>query len=306
MTIKRPYLSKTRQILTMLIALFAGVELAHAGSGDALGCLIEPNRIAEIGSPVVGVLESVLVERGDFVKKGQILARLTSGVERAAAAAAAARSRSEIEVGLAESNQDLAMRKHQRTIELQRQNFLSPQALDQVESELVLAKLKLTQARHDLKISEREYELTNAQLNQRFLRSPFSGYVMDRYLSPGERVEVKPVLRLAATDPLHVEVVLPVSLYGKIRIGMTAAVTPDFVDSQPRSAWVIRIDRFIDPASNSFRVRLELPNAHAELPSGLRCSIHWETPVAEPVKSRAPARAVPGLKGDTAYRPRSL
>lgn len=294
--INQHFRSKSRQILAGLLGVFVWCAPVQAGAGEALGCLIEPSRIAEIGSPVVGVLESVQVERGDFVKKGQVLARLTSGVEHAAIAAAEVRSRTQLEVDLAQSNQDLAIRKHQRTLELQRQNFLSSQAVDQVETEVVLAKLKLAQALHDLKIYERENDLAHAQLNQRALKSPFTGFVTDRYLSPGERVEGKPVLKLAAIDPLHVEAILPISLYGKIKLGMIASVIPDFVDSQERYARVSQVDRFIDPASNSFRVRLQLPNPNAELPPGLRCKIRWNTPQFAPAKISPPAPAVPRAK----------
>ena len=50
---------------------------------ESLGCLIEPDRVADVGTQVVGVLEQMKVERGDTVSAGQILARLTAQVERA-------------------------------------------------------------------------------------------------------------------------------------------------------------------------------------------------------------------------------
>jgi Membrane-fusion protein len=276
---------RTRRLAAVLFLACPGACLigpAHAAPSDPLGCLITPNHTAEIGSPVIGVLESVRVERGDFVKKGQVLARLNSGVERAAAGAAAARARLEAEVDLARANVDLAERKHKRTQDLERQNFLSAQAMEQVEIETVLAKLKLAQTSQELRVAERESDLAGAQLGQRSLRSPFTGFVMERYMSPGERVENKPVLKLAAIDPLWVELIMPVADYGKIRLGERADVSPETIDTAARSARVIQIDRFIDPASNSFRVRLSLPNPKGNLPPGLRCKIHWADVAAAP------------------------
>ena len=57
---------------------------AGAQSFQPLGCLIEPHRVVELGSPVIGVIESMEVERGDRVRKGQVIATLRADVERAA------------------------------------------------------------------------------------------------------------------------------------------------------------------------------------------------------------------------------
>ena len=48
------------------------------------------------------------------------------------------------------------------------------------------------------------------------------------------------------------------------------------VDAEVRTANVIVVDRVIDAASNSFRVRLELPNPDNALPPGLRCKVEFE------------------------------
>src|SRR5262245_16012897 len=59
----------------------AGQAAKPAG---ALECLIEPSMVVNVGSPVDGVIEQVLVDRGAQVTKGQVVARLQSGVEAAA------------------------------------------------------------------------------------------------------------------------------------------------------------------------------------------------------------------------------
>ncbi len=50
---------------------------------EVLEGLIEPYMVVNVGSPVPGILETIKVDRGDMVKKGQVLATLKSGVERA-------------------------------------------------------------------------------------------------------------------------------------------------------------------------------------------------------------------------------
>ena len=59
------------------------MSFVWAGEGDALDCIIEPHDVVEISSPVQGILEMVNVERGDTVKKGQVVAKLKSGIEEA-------------------------------------------------------------------------------------------------------------------------------------------------------------------------------------------------------------------------------
>ena len=51
-------------------------------SGE-LECLVEPFMTVNVGSPVDGVLEQVTVNRGDRVRKGQVVAKLRDGVEAA-------------------------------------------------------------------------------------------------------------------------------------------------------------------------------------------------------------------------------
>jgi RND family efflux transporter MFP subunit len=236
-----------------------------------LGCLIEPFRVADIGSPVIGVIESVKVERGDRVDKGQVLATLRADVERASVDVAAGRAQAIGEYNAAVANADLARQKLVRAQDLADKQFISTQALEQARAEAGVADHRLAQAKEQRGILAREYELAQAQLQLRTIRSPSAGVIADRYMSAGERVEEKPVFRVAVVDPLRVEVVLPASLYGTVRAGALMNIAPEFPNAGTRQAKVVLVDRLIDGASNTFRVRLELPNAGMTLPAGLRC-----------------------------------
>src|SRR6185436_6307744 len=61
---------------------------AGAAGADEFDCLIEARQKVEIRSSVEAVIESVRVQRGDFVSKGQVLVTLEAGPERAAQALA--------------------------------------------------------------------------------------------------------------------------------------------------------------------------------------------------------------------------
>ena len=258
------------------IALVAAITAQAAPpqpqvQSQPLGCLIEPHSVSDVGSPVVGVIEAIHVERGDRVQAGQPVATLRADVERVSVTVAQGRAQAQGELRAAEANAELARQKLVRAQDLANQQFISSQALEQARAEAMVAENRLTQAREQRDIYIREHELARAQLGLRTIRSPSTGVVADRYLSPGERVEEKPMFRIAVVDPLRVEVVLPASLFAVMQKGTVIRITPDFPKAQARLARVTVVDRLVEGASNTFRVRLALPNADGSLPAGLRC-----------------------------------
>jgi RND family efflux transporter MFP subunit len=307
-------------------AFLAAAALPVGVQAEPMGCLIQPFQEAEVGAQVVGILDRVMVERGDLVKRGQPVAMLNSDVERAATAAARLRAEATAELQAAASNHDFAQKKKVRTQDLYRQNFVSQQVKDQASTEADVAEMRLKQAREQMRQAHQELALAQAQLAQRTIRSPFTGVVVERYLHEGERVEDKPVVKVATVDPLRVEVIVPSSHFNKIKQGMTASVKPEMADVELRSAKVVVVDRMIDAASNSFRVRLELPNPGNELPPGLRCKVEFDglnaasqdaaikpqqpagrgepaSPSGKPVGSNTPAKAAAQQKQSVAVAP---
>lgn len=281
--------------------LLVGACLVPLGAAaQALGCLIEPHRISDVGSPVIGVIASTLVERGDRIVAGQVLATLRSEVERQSVAVASSKAQAVGELKAAEANAELARQKLARAVDLANQQFISSQALEQARAEAMIAENRLAQAREQRNVFAREHELAQAQLGLRTIRSPISGVVVERYLSAGERVEEKPIYRIAVVNPLRVEVVLPAAAYPSVRQGMEVSVTPDFPGAQARVARVSLVDRLIDGASNTFRVRLELPNADHALPAGLRCKA--DLGIELPGRKAGPASAAPAAALSAASR----
>ena len=136
------------------------------------------------------------------------------------------------------------------------------------------------QAREQREVSRQEREVASAQLGQRTIRSPIDGVVAERFVSAGERVDDKPLLRIAKVDPLRVQLVVPVALYKQIAIGGSAKVMPELPGAVALTAQVTMVDKVIDAASNTFRVHLELPNPDGALPAGLRCKAEFNLPAA--------------------------
>jgi membrane fusion protein, heavy metal efflux system len=241
---------------------------------DALGCLVEPSIVIDVSSPVAGLLDRVAVERGDLVSKGQLVASLESRVEKASVELALTKLKNDAEIRSAESNEDFARKKHARNENLHRDGVVSAQVREQAETEAALAVEKLKQTKEARAITEQEVHLARSQLSLKTISSPITGMVVERYLSAGERADEKPILKIAQIDPLRVEAILPASLYGRVKAGMMAKVTPELIGEQGRNAAITLVDKVIDPASNTFRVRLELSNKDYSLPSGVRCKIN--------------------------------
>ena len=253
--------------------------------------------MADLGSPVIGVVESIKVDRGDVVRKGQVLAVLRNDVERATAEVARARAVAEGEIRQAEANRDFSRQKMQRAEDLVAKHFVAQQALDQARAEFQVADQRLAQSREQQRVWSRELGVAQAQVGLRQVRSPFDGVVVERYLTAGERVEEKPVFKVARIDPLRVEVIVPAARFGSIQVGETASVKPDLPNAVAVGATVTLVDKVMDAASNTFRVRLALPNPDGRLPAGLRCRISFAEPVAAPVAAaRGEESTVGGLR----------
>lgn len=284
--------------LAPALAETTGPVATTTGSSQAtLGCLIEPDKVADLGSQVIGVVEGLRAERGDFVRKGQVLAQLRSDLERATAEVARTRASTEADLRSAEASRDLAQQKLRRAEELVARNFIAHQALDQARVDFRVAEQKLLQTREQLRVWGREVSVAEAQVGLRSIRSPFDGVVVERYLSLGERVEERPVFRIARIDPLRVEVIVPVARYGTIRAGDLASVRPDLPGALPLDATVSVVDRVVDAASNTFRVRLRLPNPENRLPAGLRCRISFGDSAVRPTSGGA-GRTMEGFRMD--------
>ena len=240
--------------------------------------MIEARQMVEIRSPVEAMIESVRVKRGESVMKGQILFTLESGPERAAFALAQSRAQAVGEIKAAEARVDITLKKLRRAEELVNQNFISLTARDEAEAEHKLATEELRRAQENQKIAQHEAKRAAEVLAMRTIRSPFTGIVVEVLLKPGEFGAITfkdPILKLAEIDSLHVEVILPISLYRKVNPGQRATVMPEQPVGGRYTTAVKIVDRVVDAASGTFGVRLELPNRDRGLPAGVRCKVQF-------------------------------
>ena len=292
----------------LLIALLPALNCnAQAVEDGSLDCLIEPLMVVQIGSRADGVLEEVLVDRGDDVSRGQLLAALDSLPERAALELA--RQRASEDVGVRSSQVKLAFgqRRADRYAGVHLADAVTELEKDEMVTAAWLARLQVDEAHANRLIASLEMARVEALLQQRRIVSPLNGVVVERLMNPGERVTDTPILTLAQIDPLKVEVIVPVALLGSVRVGATATVHPEAPMGGEYLATVTVVDRVIDARSGTFGVRLELPNPDHALPGGLRCRVRFGPSQSTPQTALAPLPTEADMPAQTApATPRAL
>jgi RND family efflux transporter MFP subunit len=278
----------------ILIAILVPVASMNAETVEYDG-LIEPYVVVDIGTPAEGIVDRVTVDRSSSVKKGQTLVVMESSVERAVLAKAKAMATFDSEIGLQKTQLTFAIRTHARFDKLK---GIASYDKDQAATEILRVKHRLEQAREKSTLAKLELRKAQAIVNRCWIKSPISGVVVERYVSPGEYVDSQPLLRVAQIDPLRVEVIIPAQMFSRIIPGMTATIVPELPEYGEQIATVIIVDKLIDAASSTFGVRLELPNAEQQIPSGLRCLVRFEIDQNEAQTKKVTARVESGLTQD--------
>ena len=269
---------KSRLITQILIVLFAAMALnsqLHATGHEQLDCVIEPGMVVDLSSRIDGILETLHVDRGDWVAADDEIARLESGAEAAAVEYAQARSVMEAEIRSLQVSLAYGWRNRKRLSELHKKELVSAEEIDRVKTETRIAKHKLQQAEENKRLAELELVRAQETLKRHIIRSPINGVIAERYLDPGESVEDQPIVKIAQIDPLRVEVVVPVSMFGQITAGQKAIVRPESAIGGRYESTVKIVDPVINAASGTFRVTLMLPNPERKLTSGLRCEVSF-------------------------------
>jgi len=260
-------------IATFFWLSYAGIAAAQ---DDSFDCVLESKSTIELQSAEAGLIDEVLVKRGDQVKKGQVVARLESRQE--ALVAERARIRAEKDTGIAAAEAQAVFRREemQRLADLRASNSIPEREFATAEVESKLAAIAVETAVMEHEVAEVEYQQARNRLERRSIRSPVDGIVVDVTLHPGEYLhEQAKMMTIAEADPLYAETFMPVSLYGTVKIGTMAEVRPEAPIGGIYNALVSVVDNVFDAASRTFRVRLILPNDGYRLPAGLRCEVRF-------------------------------
>jgi RND family efflux transporter MFP subunit len=243
---------------------------------EEFACLIQPKMVLKLGTPVPGLLSDVLVDRGAIIKKGDVIARLESGVEETALSLAKARAVNDATVRSNRVKMEFQRRKEERTKQLRKNENISVSLADEAETAARVAEIDLDESKVNLELAQLEMARASEVLNQRTIRSPINGVVVSRALGPGEYAfDQAHLVTVSQIDPLNVEVYLPLSLFGRIHLGDIAEVYLEQPVGGRYAATVTIVDHVFDAASGTIGVRLEIPNPDYRLPAGLKCQVRF-------------------------------
>lgn len=264
-------------LIALLSPAWCFAETASITAATDFDCVIEAQQLVKLSSPVVGVIARLDVDRGDVIRAGQVLGNLEDAIERANLALARVKAGNEFPVTTIQARLRFLRRKMERAAELVARSAGSQANFDEAESDVKVAEQQLKEAQLNFNLAQIELQHAQAALEQKTLRSPIDGLVVERLLLPGEyRNEQSPILTLAQINPLRVEVFVPTRYYRQIVLGTQAVIEPEQPIGGAYKAGVAVVDKVMDAASGTFGVRLSLPNSNLSLPAGVRCRVKFD------------------------------
>ncbi len=203
---------------------------------------------AMIKARVAGELQGLTLREGDFVKAGQVIARIDATEYQSRVRQARQQAES------AKAQVDVVQRQYDNNKALVDQGFISKTALD-----TSLANLNAAQATYRAALAATEVAVKS--LDDTVLKAPISGQVSQRLAQPGERVGVDAkIIELVDLSRLELEATLSAQESMQVRVGQTAEL---HIEGSTRavSAQVVRINPSAQAGSRSVLVYLGLGNA---------------------------------------------
>lgn len=229
-------------------AIAIPVEVSAVTAGDVAAfysgtTTLESDEQANVVSQITGVVLEVSAQEGDFVRAGQVLARVET-------------DRYELEVERNNATLKRLETEFQRKKELFSKKLVSAEDFERVSAEYEAQKAAVGLARLDLKYTR--------------IVAPIDGYVSERLIRVGNLVEpYQPVYRIASYDPLLAVLHVPERELSVLKKGLEVTVSLDAFPQREFKGEVIRISPVIDASTGTFRVTAQVSDPDKVLKPGL-------------------------------------
>jgi RND family efflux transporter MFP subunit len=212
---------------------------------------LRPIEQAEVGAKTLGYLDAVLVDRGDRVKRGQLLAVVRpSDLPDQLAAARGVLATAQAQAALAHANKE-------RTDRLAPTGFVSQAEQDQVQSTLTASEATLAAARANV-------DALATRLGEMRIESPLTGVVSVRRLDPGALVGPTAgsgsIVTVQRLDVLRVFVPVNERDVPRLRAGQDARVELDAFPGKPIAGRVVRVSPAFDPVARTLDAEIQVQN----------------------------------------------
>ena len=250
-------------IVTLMLAGFAladsatGISAITVPSADVILSFIQPGRIAKIS-----------VKEGDKVTSSQLLMRLDDAAELARLSQIKAQSEDTTKIEGAEAS--LAQKKnHLKKLEwAQKRGSATELEVEEAQLEVTIAKLSLRIAVFGHEQDKRTYQEAQIRVDNMSLKSPIDGRVEKIEVEVGESINgLVGTIRVVKTDPLWIDVPVPLAKAKAIKSGQTVTVNFPGLGAASQTGKIIFTATAADAGSATLRVRVEVPNKSSR-PSG--------------------------------------
>ena len=215
---------------------------------------IEAVNQATVSAQTSGRIAELPFDVNDFVDTGDVLMRFTDTEQRERLA----RAQAALEEGQARFEQ--AEQEYARVSSMFENATVSKARFDQAKANRDAAQARLNAARSGVETAKEQFEYT-------VVRAPYAGIVSKRHVQLGELVSPgQPLISGLSLQSLRVNVDVPQSMFHSVRtIGKAYA----YVDDERIAAESLTFFPVADSVTNTFRVRVNLPDGAATLYPGM-------------------------------------
>lgn len=224
------------------------VETATATRGDILAVYsgtapIEAFADATVIAKVGGEVRDILVEEGDDVESGDVLARLD-------------RDRLSLEAEQAEANLQKLQRDYQRNVDLSKRGLISAGDFEKIQ--------------YEMEALQATFDLAKLELSYTEIRAPIDGVISERYIKRGNTIDVNaPTFQVTSLEPLISYLHVPEREYRRIDPGQNATIRIDALPGKQFDAIVSRVSPIVDPDTGTFKISIEVSDPSRQVKPGM-------------------------------------
>jgi RND family efflux transporter MFP subunit len=209
---------------------------------------VEASQTIPLTFQSIGTVEKVLVEAGDEVKKGQLLAT--------------------IETSNTQSMYDLALSKYNQAKD-------AFDRLKTVHDQGSLPEIKWVEMETTLEQAKSSLEISKNNLDKCYMRAPVSGIIGKRNVEPGMSavfINGSP-LEIVEITQVNIKIAVPENEISKIKKGIVASFTLSALDNKIFEGKVKNISPVADQISRTYEVKILVNNPNMELNPGMVCDV---------------------------------